>query len=214
MTIPAYRLPEHIEKGSGFGPMFKNVIQEAIAGNEQRFAQWTHCRGVGDISYALLNSTDLTGDFAAILHVWRAHFGSLYPFRFKDWSDYTVEDELFGTGDGSETEFQLVKTYDPSMILLNSAGSLFYVRSIVMPVVSTVAIEVDGTPKVVTTDYTIGAGGVITFTSPPANGKEITWTGEFDIPVRFDMEKLPVILNEGDQVAIGSMPIKEVIGES
>ena len=213
MSIPDYRLPEHIAKGSGFGPMFKNVIQESISGHEQRFAQWTQCRGVGDLSYSLLNSEDLTGDYAAILALWRAHFGSLYPFRFKDWSDYTVEDEPFGTGDGSETDFQLTKTYDPGLILLNSSGTLFYVRSIVMPIISTVAIEVDGTPKVITTDYTI-EGGLVTFTSPPAAGKICTWTGEFDIPVRFDMEKLPVIYNEGDQIEIGSMPIKEVIGES
>jgi uncharacterized protein (TIGR02217 family) len=212
MSIPAYRLPEHIERGSGFGPMFKNVIQEAIAGNEQRFAQWTHCRGVGDISYGLLKSDDVAGDFAAILALWRAHFGSLYPFRFKDWSDYIADDELFGTGDGSETEFQLVKTYDPSQILLNTPGSLFYVRSISLLATAPV-IEVNGVTKTVTTDYTI-ANGLETFTSPPAVGHPITWSGEFDIPVRFDMEQLPVIMNEGDLVALRSMPIKEVIGES
>ena len=70
MTIPAYRLPEGIERGSGFGPSFRNVIQEAISGNEQRFAQWTHCRGVGDLSYGLQTSSDPLGDFAAILAMW------------------------------------------------------------------------------------------------------------------------------------------------
>lgn len=213
MAIPSYRLPEHIERGSGFGPSFKNVIQEAISGNEQRYATWTKCRGVGDLSYSLLTSGDPVGDFAAILALYRAHFGSLYPWRFKDWSDYTATDEVFGTGDGSETQFQLSKTYDPSQILLNTPGTFFYVRDILLLATAPV-IEVDGVEKTVTTDYTISASGVVTFTSAPAAGKQLTWTGEFDVPVRFDTDQLPVVMNESDLVAIRSIPIKEVIGES
>src|SRR4029077_16268937 len=112
MTIPSYRLPENIERGSRFGPTFRNVIQEAVSGNEQRFAQWTKCRGVGDLSYGLKNSTDPDGDFKAILALWRAHAGSLLPFRFRDWSDYIVTDEPFGSGNGTEVNFQICKVYD------------------------------------------------------------------------------------------------------
>lgn len=211
MTIPSYRLPAGIEVGSQFSPTFSNVIQEALSGNEQRFAQWTKCRGVGDISYGLEDSSDPTGDFRAIAAMYRAHFGSLYPFRFKDWSDFEAEDELFGNGDGSQTEFQLVKTYDPSMILLNTPGSLFYVRSILLPATDPV-IKVDGVTKTVVTDYSISSG-LVTFTSPPANGTNLTWTGEFDVPVRFD-GPLNIIMKENDIISIGSLPIKEVIGES
>lgn len=212
MTIPAYRLPESIERGSGFGPTFSNVIQESISGNEQRFARWTKCRGVGDLSYGILRSEDPLGDFRAILSMWRAHFGSLYPFRFRDWSDYIATDEVFGTGDGSETQFQLTVTYDPSFILLGAPGSLLYVRDITL-LATTPVIEVDGAVQTVTTDYTIDSSGLVTFTSPPANGKDITWTGEFDVPVRFDTDRLPVIMNESDLTDIRGIPIKEVIGE-
>lgn len=212
MTIPAYRLPEGIERGSRFSPTFNNVIQEALAGNEQRFARWTKCRATGDISYGLLNSTDTTGDFKAILAMYRAHFASLYPFRFRDWSDYIADDELFGTGDGVTTAFQLTMTYDPSQILLNSPGSLFYVRDIFL-LDGAPTIKVDGATKVVTTDYTISTAGIVTFTTPPANDKDITWSGLFDVPVRFDGQ-LSIIQNEGDIIAIGSLPVKEVIGET
>ena len=132
MTIPAYRLPEGIERGSGFGPTFRNVIQESISGNEQRFAQWTKCRGVGDLSYGLLTSSDPLGDFRAILALYRAHFGSLYPFRFRDWSDYQAVNSVFGTGNGTATAFQLSMTYDPQAILLGTAGTYFYVRNITL----------------------------------------------------------------------------------
>jgi uncharacterized protein (TIGR02217 family) len=213
MTIPAYRLPEGIERGSGFGPSFRNVIQEAISGNEQRFAQWTNCRGVGNLSYGLLTSSDPLGDFRAILAMFRAHTGSMNPWRFRDWSDYTATDEIFGTGDGAKTSFQLTMTYDPSQILLGSPGSLFYVRSIAL-LDGAPTIEIDGVTKTVITDYTISASGVVTFTSAPANGKQLTWSGMFDVPVRFDTDQLPVVMNESDLAAISNIPIKEVIGES
>lgn len=214
MTIPAYRLPEGIERGSKFGPTFRNVIQEAISGNEQRFAQWTKCRGVGDLSYGLLRSDDPLGSYVAILALWRAHFGSLYPFRFRDWSDYTATDELFANGDGSTTSFQLVKTYDPSQILLGSPGTLFYVRSITLPT-GTPTIKIDGVTKTPGVDYNIiDNAGIVGFTSAPAGGTNLTWTGQFDVPVRFDIDQLPVVLNEADLAAISSIPIKEVIGET
>ncbi len=211
MTIPAYRLPAGIEKGSQFSPTFQNVIQESISGNEQRYAQWSKCRGTGDVSYGLLNSTNTTGDFRAIVAIYRAHFASLLPFRFKDWSDFQAVDEVFGTGDGVTVAFQLSKTYDPSLILLNSAGSVLYVRDITL-LATVPVIEVDGVTKTVVTDYNI-TDGVVTFTSAPANGKPLTWTGEFDIPVRFD-GPLQIITNESDIISIGSLPIREVIGES
>src|SRR3954463_13731244 len=134
MTIPSYRLPENIESGSGFGPSWRNVIQEAIAGNEQRIALWTKCRGIGDLSLGLQVSEDPVGDFKAIYAMYVAHRGSLYPWRFRCNYDCTAEDEAFGTGNGSDTAFQLTMTYDPSMILLNTPGSLSYVRDITLVV--------------------------------------------------------------------------------
>jgi uncharacterized protein (TIGR02217 family) len=211
MTIPAYRLPEYIERGSKFSPTFRNVIQESIAGNEQRFAQWTKCRGVGDLSWGLLTSSDPLGDFKAILSMYRGHFGSLYPFRFRDWSDYVATNSVFGTGNGTATAFQLSMTYDPQLILLGTAGTYFYVRGITL-LASTPVIKKAGVIQTVGTHYTISSSGLVTFTSAPAAAAQLTWSGEFDVPVRFDSDTLPIILNEADIASI-SIPIKEVIGE-
>lgn len=213
MTIPAYRLPERIERGSQFGPAFRNVIQEAIAGNEQRYAQWAKCRGVGDLSYGLMVSSDPVGDFAAILAIWQAHRGSLYPFRFRDWSDYVATDEAFGTGDGEQTTFQLTKTYDPSQILLNTPGSLLYVRNIALLAAPPV-IKINDVVQTVTEDYTISAIGAVTFVTAPEEDDDLTWSGEFDVPVRFDTDQLPVIVTKADIASIRAIPIREVIGES
>lgn len=210
MTIPAYRLPEYIERGSQFGPAFRNIVHEAISGNEQRDIQWTKSKRVGNLSYGLQTSADPMGDFRAILAMFLAHFGSMYPFRFRDWSDYTATNEVFGTGDGSKTQFQLTMTYDPQYILLGTEGSFFYVRAITL-LASTPVIKID---NVVTTAYTISSSGVVTFTTAPAAGKQLTWSGEFDVPVRFDTDQLPVVTNEADLIAISAIPIKEVLGEA
>jgi uncharacterized protein (TIGR02217 family) len=209
VTIPAYRLPAYIEKGSQFGPTFRNVIQEASAGNEQRLAQWTKSKRVGNLSYGLQMSSDPLGDFKAIVAMFLGHFGSLSPFRFRDWSDYIATNEVFGTGTGSQTQFQLSKTYDPQLILLGTAGSFFYVRAITL-LASTPVIAIN---NVATTAYTISASGMVTFTTAPASGAQLTWSGEFDVPVRFDTDQLPVVLNEADVASMNSIPIKEVIGE-
>jgi uncharacterized protein (TIGR02217 family) len=212
MTIPAYRLPPNIEAGSQFSPTFNNVIQEAISGNEQRYGRWTKCRGVGDVAYGLLSSeATFDDDFRAIMALYRAHKGSLYPFRFRDWSDYTATNENIGTGDGSEAEFQIRKTYDPSQILLSTPGALTYIRDIFL-FVAAPTIKVNGV-TIADTDYTISSSGLLTFDSAPANGHAITWTGEFDVPVRFDGD-IQVGMREANIITITSLPIKEVIGET
>lgn len=212
MTIPAYRLPPHIEAGSQFSPTWNDVIQEAVAGNEQRYGKWTKCRGIGNLAYGLLTtSPTYDADFRAIMAIYLAHSG-LYPFRFRDWADYQLTDENIGTGNGVRTEFQITKTYDPGMILLNTAGGRTYVRDIFL-FANTPVIKVDGVTKTVTTDYNIGADGVCAFTLPPANLKAITCTAEFDIPVRIDGQ-IQLAPKESDIVTITSLPIKEVIGET
>ncbi len=212
MTIPAYRLPPHIEVGSQFSPTWNDVIQESLAGTEQRFGRWTKCKGVGNVAYGLLTtSATYDDDFRAIMAIYRAHAG-LYPFRFRDWTDYIAVDEWFADGDGSTLSFQIGKLYDPSMILLNTPGNLTYFRPLFLFEAAPV-IKVDGATKTVVTDYNISDSGLITFTSAPANDKAITFTANFDIPVRIDGQ-IQIAPKEGDLVTITSLPIKEVIGET
>jgi len=209
MSIPDYRLPEGIEKGASGGPDFRTLIQESAAGQEQRVIAWAKCRAKYDIGYSILSSDDPMGYYRIVLALFYGHLGRAYPFRFKAWNDYQANVVQIGVADGVTTQFQLFKTYDPANILLGVNGPRQYVRSIVLPIASTVTVQVDG---VVTTAYTLGAGGIITFTTPPAFGT-IAWSGEFDLPMRFDVDHLPVVMNEADLVHIGSIQLREVIGE-
>jgi uncharacterized protein (TIGR02217 family) len=213
MAIPGYRLPPDIEEGAHGGPEFATVIQESVSGQEQRVKVWAKCRARYDIAYSVLNSVDPVGSYKAVLALFYAHNGRFRPFRFKDWGDFQASDTSFGTGDGSDTTFQLSKLYDPSLILLSVAGALTYRREIYL-LATTPVIKVNGVTQTVTTHYTIDATGLVTFVSPPANGHALTWTGEFDIPVRFDTDYLPVIMNVNDIAQISSISLREVIGSA
>jgi len=210
MTIADYRLPETIERGAHGGPDFKTVIQESISGKEQRIILWARCRASYDIAYSVLKSDDPAGNYIKVLTLFYGHQGKAYPFRFKAWNDYQANSEQFGVGDGTTTAFQLTKTYDPGQVLLGTPGARVYVRNIVLPVASSVLVFDNGAPA---GSHTLGAGGVITFATAPVSSHKLTWTGEFDLPVRFDTDHLPVVMNEADLVGISTIPLREVIGE-
>src|SRR4029077_14370791 len=133
MTFPTYRLPPDVEEGAQGGPEFATVIQESVSGQEQRIKVWAKCRAKYDIAYSVLHSDDPVGSYKAVLALFYGHGGRFKPFRFKDWGDFQADDTTFGVGDASTTVFQLSKTYDPSLILLNTPGSFTYTREIYLP---------------------------------------------------------------------------------
>ncbi len=211
MSIGAYRLPPEIESGATGGPEFATIIQEAVSGREQRIKQWAKCRAKYDIGYSILDSTNPTGSYRAVVALFYGHNGQFSPFRFKDWNDYQATDANFGTGNGVATTFQLSKTYDPQKILLGTTGSLTYTREIYL-LSNTPVIKVNGSTMTVVTDYTISATGLVTFVVAPTNGHALTWTGEFDIPVRFNTDYLPITMNEVLLATFGGISLREVIG--
>jgi uncharacterized protein (TIGR02217 family) len=214
-AIPDYRLPVALERGAQFAAAFSTDVLTALTGREQRVRNWATCRGKGDVGYALRQITDVSDQInyiKQVVAIHMAHHGKERPFRFRDPSDYTTTTERFGTGDGSTTTFQLTKSYDPSQLILSTAGPYSYVRDILLPVAS--GIQIFNNAVIVSgSDYTLTAlGGTVAFNTAPANGHALTWTGSFDLPVRFDTDVLALKLNSLRHAQIGSIPIIEVIG--
>jgi uncharacterized protein (TIGR02217 family) len=111
--------------------------------------------------------------------------GRLHGFRFLDRSNYLVSTaEAFGTGTGAQTAFQLTKN--------DGNASNAYNREIYKPITGTIAIFDNAVLKTETTHYTINYNtGVVTFLVAPVAAHVLTWTGEFHVPVRFDVDELP-----------------------
>ena len=93
-------------------------------------------------------------------------------FRIKDWSDFKAGSSGVCTLI-SGNNYQLGKTY--------MAGASTYTRKIQKPKSGTLAIAGGGSYSV---DYTTG---IVTRNSGAA---PTTWTGEFDVPARFEVDEL------------------------
>lgn len=180
------RFPENISYGVTGGPEYSTDIVTTKSGSEQRNVNWYYARHKYNAAHGVKSEADIK----ALLAFFHARMGRAYGFRFKDWADYqSANPEVIGTGDGNTTSFQLVKRY--------SSGGVEKVRKITKPVNGTVTVYVNGEEY----EFGFGSGvdhdtGIIKFDVPPAANAPITATFEFDVPVRFDTDYMPINIKE------------------
>lgn len=199
MAFHDVRLNVDLERGARGGPGFLTTVIGYGTGFEQRNQGWSFARGTWDASYGVQDKDDYT----LLIDFFVARNGRLHSFRFKDWSDFeAITPQAFGLGDGVEVDFQLVKNYT------DVGGG--YVRRITRQIDSTLQVFLDGVLQTLTTDYTIGALGVITMVVAPAVAEVLTWTGEFDLPVRFDIDKLDLEVDWYNAAALPDIIIIEL----
>lgn len=147
------------------------------SGHEDRNRLWSQFLREYEVSYPIADRGQASTALAEVYNAFLATGGGEDSFDFQDWRDYTATDELIGIGDGAETDFNLVKNY--------TFGTRTHTRRIYRPVVS-ITIEADGVtvnPSDYTVDYELG---IVTMDTAPALNVELTWSGEFNVPVRFD----------------------------
>lgn len=176
------RFPEDIAYGSSGGPQYATDVVITAGGYEQRNIGWQEARAVYNVAHGVKTQSQLD----SLIAFFRARKGRAYGFRFKDWADYSASAQQIGVGNGSNKVFQLVKSY--------ISGGVTEVRNINKPVDNSVDIYVNNVH--VTSGFTIDyTSGVVTFTSAPANGHIVKANFEFDVPVRFDTDRLAASLD-------------------
>jgi len=197
------RMPVDIERGAVGGPRFNTTVNEQQSGYEQRNQNWTQPLRMWSFNYGMDNRSK----FQELLNFFNTVRGRAYSFRFKDWSDFELTNEVIGVGDNVNLIFQIIKTYDVS-----SSNAL--VRPIKRPVndgnlVVTVNDILQATPADYSVDYVTG---IITFAggSVPAAGLFVKVTCEFDIRVRFTKDSMDVQLGYYKTGSVNSTGIKEI----
>ncbi len=151
-------------------------------GHEQRNINWSQARARFNVAHGVKTKAQLD----ALIAFFRARKGRAIGFRFKDWTDYKASGQMLGTGNGALTQFQLVKTY--------ASGATEELRIITKPVNGTIKIYLNGALQ--STGYTVNfTTGLVIFNSAPANGAVVTADYEFDVPVRFDTDRLSATLD-------------------
>lgn len=208
MNFHEVRFPAALSFGSIGGPERRIEIVTLNSGHEERNSPWAHSRRRYDAGVALRSLDDM----ATVISFYEAREGQLFGFRWKDWSDYKsgnisgqpgFSDQSLGFGDGVKTEFELCKTY--------KSGEQGYCRRITKPVLDTVLIGMAGIQQFeeqhVVFDYETG---VVKFLEPPTDGAEVTAGFEFDVPVRFDTDRIEMSVSNFSAGEIPSIPIIEV----
>jgi len=191
------RFPDDIAYGAVGGPGYSTTIAEAVSGHEHRNANWQQARGRWNIGTGIRNRQQ----WEEVIAFFRARKGRAYGFRFRDWSDFKAVAAPIGTGDGTTTDFQLIKRY--------GSGGVYEDRIITKPVTGTVKIYLDGTEQ--TSGWSVDTTtGVVTFTTAPANGVAITADFEFDVPVRFDTDHLTLSIETFEHGQWADIPIVEI----
>lgn len=204
------RFPLGVAFGATGGPERRNEIVSLTSGREKRNARFSQSRRHYDAGTGVRSLSDLHD----VLAFFEARRGSLHAFRFRDPFDMkscrpeeavSAADQVIGTGDGTKARFALVKNY--------GEGEDAYQRLIARPVIETLRVAVDGVEKVSPADWSFDvATDEVVFVpgSVPGADEEVTAGYEFDVPVRFDTERISVSLTAFKAGQIPSIPMIEV----
>jgi uncharacterized protein (TIGR02217 family) len=204
------RFPTAISRAAHGGPERRTDVIVLGSGAEERNARWADSRRSYNAGYGVKSLDDLH----AVIAFFEERRGRLHGFRWRDPTDWkscapegtpTALDQVIGTGDGTTAAFQLTKTY----------GSAFnpWTRAITKPVAGSVLIAVAGVTQTPGTAFTVDTTtGLIAFQPGhvPAADAAITSGFEFDVPVRFDTDKLEINLQGFRHGAVPSIPIVEI----
>lgn len=208
MAFHEIRFPAALSFGATGGPERRTEIVTLANGYEERNSPWAHARRRYDAGTGLRGLDDLED----LIAFFEARHGQLHGFRWKDWSDFkscppsrAVEptDQDLGLGDGVTTVFSLRKTY--------RSGAQSYIRPIVKPVAGSVRVAVGGMPKVEGDEFSVDpVSGLITLVVPPDIGVTVSAGFEFDVPVRFDTERIDVSVSSFQAGEVPAVPVVEV----
>ncbi|WP_370301328.1 TIGR02217 family protein [Pseudooceanicola sp.] len=208
MSFHEVRFPASLSFGSIGGPERRTDVVTLANGFEERNTPWAHARRRYDAGLGMRSLDDIQ----TLISFFEARRGQLYGFRWKDWSDYKTcpaaaepdfRDQVIATADGAATEFPLVKQY--------RSGAFSYARPIAKPVAGTVRLGVEQDELQEGVDYAVDVTtGIVTFTQPPPAGAEVLAGFEFDVPVRFDTDRIQTSVASFQAGDAPNVPVVEV----
>jgi uncharacterized protein (TIGR02217 family) len=207
MALHPVRFPLDVALGARGGPERMTDIVTLANGTEERNTRWFGSRRRYNAGYGIKSRAELR----AVLDFFEERRGRFHAFLWRDALDHSTAadggaptplDQMLGTGDGVQAGFRLVKRYggahDP------------YDRALTKPEVETVRVAVDGA-ELAGPDFSVDAlTGIVTLAVAPATGLAVTAGCLFDVPVRFDTDRLDIELSHFDAANAPNIPVIEV----
>lgn len=183
------RFPPTISYGATGGPGFSTDVVILNSGRELRNSNWDIPLAEYDASHGVKNQSQLD----ELIAFFRIAQGRANGFRYKDWSDYQATVSQGVLTNLTPTTWQMYKRYTFDAYTAN--------RLISKPITGTITIAGGGT-------YTIAyETGIITKT---AGVNPTSWSGEFDVPCRFDIDKMKASVDSFERYSWSSIPIVEI----
>lgn len=207
MAFHAIRFPLDVALGARGGPERATDIVTLANGAEERNSRWAHSRRKYNAGYGVKSHADMQ----AVLAFFEERRGRFHSFLWRDALDCSSSpsgvapapvDQAIGSGDGVNKNFHLAKTY----------GASFdpYLRPITKPVAGTVRVAVSGS-ELTSAQFSVDPlTGIVTLVSAPAAAAAVTAGFLFDVPVRFDIDRLDIELSSFDAADAPNIPLIEV----
>ena len=204
------RFPLRLSLNVTGGPVRRTDIVNLSNGREARNRRWRDSRRAYDAGSGVRSVADLY----EVLSFFDARGGSLHGFRFRDPVDgnssapdpvVTPFDQVIGEGDGESAGFQLAKIYG------DAAGE--WRRVITKPVAGTVRLAANGVELSAATFACDTATGLVTIGEDyiPVPGALVQAGFEFEVPVRFDAERIDLNLEAFRAGRIPTIPLIEIL---
>jgi uncharacterized protein (TIGR02217 family) len=161
-------------------PVWSSSVKVSVSGRSRRRALWSYPIWRFRVSYEFLRDDATNRELQRLLGFYNSRGGSAGGFFYLDRSDFSVAGEIFGTGDGATTTFQLTRS-----ITVGGITAQEPIRGIY------------GTPTIyqngaATSAFTIGELGEITFTTAPSTGQILSWDGQFFFLCHFENDQLDI----------------------
>jgi len=223
MTFYEINYPLVPNEGTLSGPGANTNVVAMDSGQENAVQRWSQIRRHMDVAHHIQSHDDVR----ELIEFYHRVGGPANGFRVKDWSDYATNDKgrlwgddspsavaytdvVIGIGNGINTQFQLKKIYGSTAPQYN--------RKITKPVAGTVLSGLAAVQKIEGTHWTVDTTtGIITYTTPPGDGVEVTAGCEFDVPMRFGVtldEMLPATMDDHGSSSVRSVPMVELLDPS
>ena len=208
MSFHEVPFPPNLSFGSLGGPERRTDIVTLANGHEERNTPWAHSRRRYDAGVGLRSLDDVE----RLIAFFEARRAQMFGFRWKDWADFRSclpsqqtgpDDQVVARADGTTRVFQLIKTY--------RSGDQSYARPIAKPIVGTVTMGIGGTRLYQGVDFEVDlTTGLVTLTEAPTAGLEITAGFEFDVPVRFDTDRISTSVASFKAGEVPRVPVLEI----
>lgn len=208
MNFHEVRFPASLSFGSVGGPERRTDVVRLANGFEERNTPWAHSRRRYDAGLGMRSLDDIE----TLIAFFEARQGQMYGFRWKDWSDFKsckasgqiqFDDQQIALGDGTTRAFRLTKTY--------RSGAYSYARPVFKPVLGTVRIGIEQDEMQEGMDFEVDTEtGLVTFVQPPGQDMAVVAGFEFDVPVRFDTDRVQVSVASFQAGDAPSVPVVEV----